>query len=204
MHCKYYIVQTHVHFYPLPTQKKNIKWTFSKYLYRKRTSSGHFQNTYTEKGHQVDIFKIPIQKKDIKWRFLKYLYRKKDIKWTSSLTRPRMQQNIELCCPVTEPIADWTHSKTPSLHKSLLRHQSHLLFLIFTFSSYDIDFMLMYYALFTYTVCAEKDELENCHVERKPFLSITSVSIFINLVDICNFKSLVFLQVLHDFFRRQF
>ena len=57
----------------------------------------------------------------------------------------------------------------------------------------------MYYALFTYTVCAEMGELENCHVERKPFLSITSVSIFINLVDICNLKSLVFLQVLHDF-----
>ena len=35
----------------------------------------------TEKGHQVDIFKIPIQKKDIKW--------------TTPLTRPRMQQNIE-------------------------------------------------------------------------------------------------------------
>ena len=140
----------------------------------------------------MDIFKIPIQKKDIKW--------------TSPLTRPRMQQNIEfeLCCPVTEPIANCTHSKTPSLHKSLVRHQSHLLFLIFTFSSYDIDFMLMYYALFTYTVCAEMGELENCHVETKPFLAITNISIFINLVDICNFKSLVFLQVLHDFFRLQF
>ena len=129
---------------------------------------------------------------------------KKDIKWTSSLTRPRIQQNIELCCPVTKQIANCTHSKIPSLHKSLVRLQSHLLFSIFTFSSYDIDFMLMYYVLFTYTVCAEMGALANCHVERKCFLSITNISIFINLVDICNFKSLVFLQVLHDFFRLQF
>ena len=44
-----------VDIFKIPIQKKDIKWTFSKYLYRKRTSSGHFQNTFTEKGHQVDF-----------------------------------------------------------------------------------------------------------------------------------------------------